>query len=559
MQLRICFVPVLTLALGSLTLSQAAWSQTGTIIPGQIEKQFKPEPTLRSRPKDIPTPRIRRQIPKGAEKVRFVLKSLEITGLEVYSTSDLASYFEPMLNQEISLKDIFVLAESITARYRTDGYIVSRVIVPAQSIKAGKVVLQAVEGFISDVRFVSLPDDREALVKAYAGKIKDVRPLTAAVLERYMLLVNDLPGVFANATMSPSETVFGAADLTVQVSQRQISAGIGYDNQGGRAIGPGRVNTNVELYNVLGLHERTAVLVATTLNEELRYYSVHHEQQIGTEGGKLLVGANFVRAEPEDLSAIIVNIETSSDTYFLTYTHPVLRSRAQNVYLRANFSSHDGETDLLGIRLNKDHLRVLRFGLAYDLVDSFGGVNLVDIELSQGLNALGSSDNGDPALSASNGKVDFTKLYLYAARLQDVAPHWSFLTALNGQYAFDDLLTSELFAYGGPLFGRGYDPSEFVGDNGLAAKIELRYDNSIPAKSQLPFTAYAFYDVGWIWQRTGASLEDTKAISSAGLGIRLSLGRYLAGFAEAAKPLSRDVAAEGDRDWRGYLGLTVSF
>ena len=121
------------------------------------------------------------------------------------------------------------------------------------------------------------------------------------------------------------------------------------------------------------------------------------------------------------------------------------------------------------------------------------------------------------------------------------------------------MLTSELFAYGGPFFGRGYDPSEFVGDNGLAAKIELRYDNSIPVKSQLPFTAYAFYDVGWIWQRTGGSLEDTKAISSAGLGIRLSLGRYLAGFAEAAKPLSRDVAAEGDRDWRGYLGLTVSF
>ena len=98
MHLRVYFIPVLTLALSILTLPQAAWSQ------GQIEKQFKPEPTLPSRPKEIPAPPIRRQIPKGAEEIRFVLKSLEITGLEVYSRRDLAPYFESMLNQEISLR-----------------------------------------------------------------------------------------------------------------------------------------------------------------------------------------------------------------------------------------------------------------------------------------------------------------------------------------------------------------------------------------------------------------------------------------------------------------------
>ena len=555
------FNPALILLASAMVLSPPAFSQTppGSTMPGQIEKQFKKEPELPSRSKETPPPRIKRQIPKGAEKVRFVLKSLEITGLKVYGEGELSSYFKAMIGREISLKDIFELAQALTARYRSDGYIVSRVIVPAQSIKAGRVVLQAVEGFIAEISIVGLPDERGDLVKAYVEKIKGVRPLTAAVLERYMLLVNDLPGVFARATMAPSKTAFGAADLTIHISKRQVSAGLGYDNRGGRALGPERVNANVEVYNVLGLYERTAVLVATSLNEELRYYSAQHEEQIGSEGGKLLFGANFVRAEPEDLSQIVLNIETKSDAYFLTYTHPVLRSRAQNVYLRGNFSTHDGENDLLGIRLSEDHLRVLRFGFAYDLVDPLGGVNLLDFELSQGLDALGASENGDPMLSRANGKVDFTKVTLYAARLQDMAPHWSLLAALNGQYAFDDLLTSELFAYGGTPFGRGYDPTEFVGDNGVAAKLELRYDNRIPAEIRLPYTVYGFYDVGWIWQRTGGSLGHTKPVASAGLGLRFRLGRYLSGYGEAAKPITTEVGAEGDRDLRGYFGLTVSF
>ena len=491
--------PALILIFGALALSPGAWSQKiprGSTMPGQIQKQFKKEPKLPGRPAETPAPSIKKRIPKDADKIRFVLKDLEITGLKVYSLDELSSYFKSMIGREVSLKEIFELAESLTAKYRSDGYIVSRVIVPAQSIKDGKVVLQAVEGYIAEIAIVGLTDERAEFVTSFIEKIKHVRPLTAAVLERYMLLVNDLPGVFARATMAPSKTAFGAADLTVHFSQSQISGGLSYDNRGGRALGPERIAANVEVYNVLGLHERTAILVATTANEELQYYSFQHEQQIGSEGGKLLFGANFVRSEPDELSQIVLKIGTESDAYFLTYSYPVLRSRAQNVSLRATFSTHDGETELLGIKLNEDHLRVLRFGFAYDLVDGFGGVNLIDLELSQGIDGLGSSENGDAMLSLANGKVDFTELTLYAARSQSLAPHWSLLAALNGQYTFDDLLSSELYAYGGAAFGRGYDPSEFVADNGVAAKFELRYDDSIAAKFQLPYTAYAFYDVG---------------------------------------------------------------
>ena len=47
--------------------------------------------------------------------------------------------------------------------------------------------------------------------------------------------------------------------------------------------------------------------------------------------------------------------------------------------------------------------------------------------------------------------------------------------SVRGQYSAVPLLSSEEFSFGGNVSGRGYDPSEISGDQGVAATIELRY------------------------------------------------------------------------------------
>ena len=156
------------------------------------------------------------------------------------------------------------------------------------------------------------------------------------------------------------------------------------------------------------------------------------------------------------------NQETSSETYALAYSYPLIRSRSENLSLRGSFSAHDGKTEIFGMDETRDRIRAFRLGATYDRADSWYGINLLDIELSQGISGLGSSDNGDMMLSRLNGRVDFTKATLYAARLQSLTVRWSVLAAVNAQYAWTDLLSSELFSFGGEQFGRGYDPSELV-------------------------------------------------------------------------------------------------
>jgi hemolysin activation/secretion protein len=347
--------------------------------------------------------------------------------------------------------------------------------------------------------------------------------------------------------------------LIVHFSQQKVQGGLSADNRGGESLGPMRISADVALNSVLGLQESTILRVVSSGDEKMKYGSIAHEERIGPDGGKLWLLASMVRAEPKEMAFIPLNIETSSETYALAYSYPVIRSRSQNLFVRASIFAHDGKTEIFGVDDTRDRIRGFRLGVTYDRADSWNGINLLDIELSQGIQGMGSSENGDMMLSRPNGRVDFTKAAVYAARLQSLTPRWSLLAAVNAQYAWTDLLSSELYSFGGEQIGRGYDPSELVGDHGVAGKLELRFTDTLPIGFAFSYTTYGFYDVGIVYQRSPDGFDRSDSAASAGLGLRLNLGQYASCYVELAKPLTRDVAAEGNRDARVYAGASIRF
>jgi len=527
------------------------------VQPGQVERQFVPEPQPRVRSDEIQIPGPAQQLPPGnAAAIRFQLQGITIDGVTVYDPALLAAVYADRLGREVSLSDIYAIAGELTTRYRNDGYILSQVIVPAQAVEGGVIRLQAIEGFVADIRIEGQTPMSDK-VETLAAKIKTARPLSAAVLERYLLLMNDLPGLNAKATLMASRALPGAAELLIQVTERAATGGIRLDNRGGRALGPYRLTGDLELNNRLGFDERTSVRFITTGNRELDYLYLSQEHHVGSEGGKVSASLQATRSRPGDAITSLLNLETSGTSLALAYSHPLRRSRNENFYLRGSLTAHDGESNLLDTVATRDRIRALRFGLTYDRLDAWRGINIIDLEYSQGIKGLGASANDDPLLSRTGGRVDFRKLTWYAGRLQALSANWSLLAALGGQHAFTSLLAPELYSVGGTQFGRGYDPSELVGDHGRAFKLELRYKGQLFGAA--PATTYAFYDQGVVRQRDGAGLAARQAAASAGLGLRMSLDRQITAVLELAQPLTRIVAAEGNRDLRTYGGLSIRF
>src|SRR5205823_632852 len=133
-------------------------------------------------------------------------------------------------------------------------------------------------------------------------------------------------------------------------------------------------------------------------------------------------------------------------------------------------------------------------GLTY-FANAIGGINQLYFVFSQGVRGLGATQNGQDLASRANGRVDFSKMELTVSRVRPLPllPGLSGLVAAYGQYAMTPLLVSELCGYGGRLFGRGFDPSQFVGDSCLLAMFELRYDIPIQLQSVTQTQLYGFF------------------------------------------------------------------
>ena len=491
---------------------------------------------------------------------RFRLQGVDIRQNSALSGGDLKDIYAPFIGQEVNLATLNDIASRITARYRNEGYILSRAIVPPQRIKDGVVTFTIIEGYVNQV-VVEGPLPPTPLLQSYADKIRSARPLSTATLERYLLLMQDLPGITARAVLQPSASMPGASDVIITMEQKHTDGAVNLDNRGTRYLGPVQGGVTYNFNNVLGVHERTQLRYITTSDPgELRFFQISHDEQIGSEGTRATVLATRTRTRPNyRLEAF--DIDGFDTLYSANVQHPFLRSRQENFYGNASFDHRKTESSALGLPLYGDRLNVARMGAAYDVVDAITAVNRVAAQLSKG---FGWADNVRPNLrSRANGKTDFWKATAQLSRLQPLSSAFNLYGAAQAQIASAALLSAEQFGIGGAQFGSAYDPSEITGDSGVAARAELQY-NSAPVFDWLDSSQfYGFYDIGGVRNRhVQAGQRSRISLASLGVGTRFNLLERLSGSMELAKPLTKQVSANAPRngnDTRVFFSLAYRF
>ncbi|TVQ84791.1 MAG: ShlB/FhaC/HecB family hemolysin secretion/activation protein [Micavibrio sp.] len=166
----------------------------------------------------------------STEKV-FVLNGVVLDEGTVYDEDRLLSFYRDFLGEEVSFADLHRIARRITRKYREDGYVFSRVILPPQRIEDGVVRLQAIEGRITNVEIVGEYSDAAGLISRLAEKIPTAGPANTREIERYLLLIDDLPGSRARSIMRPSEERAGG-ELIITIEQNTFEGAVGIDNRG---------------------------------------------------------------------------------------------------------------------------------------------------------------------------------------------------------------------------------------------------------------------------------------------------------------------------------------
>jgi hemolysin activation/secretion protein len=555
---RLVFFCLLLAALPGLARAQAVPSAAE---PSRVGRQIAPlaVPTPSgAAPVEAAPPAV--NAPEGAEEIRFTLTKLSIEGMTVYTPAEIEPLYHSLLGREISLADVYAIAARLTAKYRNDGYILSQAFLPPQEIAGGAVKIAVVEGFVDKVTVTGGPQRNRAFLESFGDKIRAARPLNAKTLERYVLLMNDLPGISARAVLSASEKTPGAADVTLIVGRKPADLFLQADNRGSEFIGPFQLNGGARLNGWLGLYEGIDLQGAIApQDDEMRFGGVTWRQPLNSEGTVVSLGGSVTSTAP-GFTLAPFDVSGIARAVNLGLTHPFLRSRSRNLYGTAKFDYLNSyRHDNLGLGTVRDRLRVLRLGGSFQTTDRFAGSNMLSAEASKGIDLFNASDKGSPNVTRPQGDPGFFKLTGSASRLQHVAGPIEVFAAVTGQRSADTLLASEEFGVGGAGFGSAYDSSEITGEDGIAGRLELRASNFIATPLQL-FQVYAFWDAGKVWDRDNAILRDReRSLASAGGGLRAALNGSLDGSLELAKPLTRDVSTQGDRELRLFGALSLRY
>jgi hemolysin activation/secretion protein len=505
---------------------------------------------------EIVVPPPSQTVPKGAASANFTLSDVIVSGATVYPPSVFKDIYGGSIGKSVSVAELYSWAAQITDRYRKDGYLLSQAVIPAQHIRGGVIRIQVIEGFVGQVR-IQGPSNR--LLHEYADRLTQSQPLNSRDLERYLLLANDLPGYTVHVVLSPSKTVPGASDLTLVSTHKLEDFQVSVDNQGTEYIGPWEGTAVASLNDALGHGERLSVRVSTTPSiHELQLFGISASVPLNAEGLSLLVDASRTRARPGFTLAQFYP-HTQGDTATVNLQKMLIRSRAQTLSLTGGLTYEDSISVLTppGAALppsSNDKLWVVRFGPNYSLTDAYGGRNDMSLQISHGLKIDNASNPDRPNPSKPHGRSDFTKFTASLSRLQAITGPYAVLAAVTGQVTpSQSLLSAEQFGVGGAQFGRGYDPSELTGDDGVAAKIEAQATYGLSYYRLQTAQFFAFYDTGYVRSRypfsINADTESHATLASTGGGVRLALrGGYLTSF-EIAKPLTRPPAI-----YVGHLG-----
>ncbi len=505
------------------------------------------------------------EAPAGAEQMNFVLSGVTINGMTVYQQSALESLYADKIGQEINLTYLFDLANAITVKYRNEGYILSRAIVPQQEIRDGHVSIDVVEGYVQSVVVNGAEsEDARDHIQAIANNVTRYKPVNISDIERYLLLVRDMAGFTVESLLKPSEEGVGAADLILQVTYDPYMISAGLDNYGTKYLGPVQGTLRAQGNSFLRAGDRTVARYIATNNmvpwnqQELRYFDVSHSTPLNTQGTMLTTSATRVIAYPGN-NLDPLGAKSQNTIFSIEASHPFIRSRQTNLFGGVQFNMIHTGNQITGLTLADDRLRVLRLNGTFDHADSWNGITQINGEISRGLDIFGASNENSAELSRARGESQFMKFNVDVARLQKVFNNVNLYAAVRGQFSNDRLLSAEEFGVGGGLFGRGYDSSEITGDRGYAGKLELQYNGIANLPYLEDYQAFIFYDAGKVFQSDGKAGPDS-SIASVGGGVRFNVNDGLSGSLTVAKPLTKGVdSRQGDKDLRAYFSMSVRY
>jgi len=482
-------------------------------------------------------------IETGAVQAATTIRSIHFVGTK--APEPVARAAERFIGQPASGPVLQKIATAISDAYAHADVALYSVLIPGQDLSTGRLNVVLIEGEVESIMVDNKSGKRaRKLIAAIAAHMKGEAPLRRSTLQRYISLMQDVPGTKIDVQVLQGSRR-GAVRMVVTVTDKRPDIGFGYDNLTGSTYRHGEFTGSGKFYGLVRGGDETDVSLAASANlKAYRYAAIAHSTPIGSNGDRLSLSFGYLETKPQNSV-----IEGSAKIAGITYSRPLIRDYKRNLTVSATLDGLNSDNAAFGLLIASEHTRAVRLAAGYVQASPKRTVS-GGITVSHGLDIFGAR------VTAPLADAQFTKVNARATLDQMVAKKLIARLRVNGQWTRDPLPAFERFAVGGQEFGRAYEVAVISADRGVAGSAELAIR---------PFTSKVwgdteFYGFGdkarvTIFDR-GVFPGATYTLASAGGGTRIAWRDKAALFLEAAKPLNR--LPGYDKDWRFSVGWKLS-
>ena len=473
----------------------------------------------------LPPDDARRPAGTGSDDATVMVRGFRLTGNTVFSDEVLLPLVRPWVGKAANTDQLLDAAEAVKDRYKDAGYFLTQVLVPAQEVPDGIVTLRVVEARIGQTHAeVTTHRVSPRVVDGYMALLPSGASVTEADVERPLLLLNDLPGLKVNSVLRPGAQT-GEADLVVKVADEgRTWGGDAYlDNAGNQATGTVRLGADLVANGLLGQGESWSLggLISERNGVDLVRAGV--PAPVGPYGTKATLSLTSLNYKVIGPGYGTLDADGDALVGSASVQHPLVRSRNLNLFLVGGADAKSvNDRQLGGAKQDRRDLYDVDLGMTGDFRDQYfgGSLNSFTLTLTAGHDHAKDADTTGHAVKSS-----FQHLNADFQRLQAITQTTSVLLLMRGQYAFQNLDTSEKSSLGGPHGVRGFAVGDGVGDDLFLGTLELR--QRVPSWTifNAPFMLSAFVDGGRVrgWHSplpTDQNNLDT--LGSYGVGLNLT-------------------------------------
>ncbi|MEH2391770.1 MAG: ShlB/FhaC/HecB family hemolysin secretion/activation protein [Nostoc sp.] len=507
----------------------------------------------------LPPPKLPEQPISGQDdpNARFQVNRIEVVGSTVFKPEQLTAITAPFVGRQLTFIELLQVKDAITKLYVDHGYITTGALIVPQTVEAGVIKIQVIEGSLQEIKIIGNKRLRTQYIRDRI-LLGAKTPLNVPhLLEKLQLLRLD-PQIQNLSAELQTGVHPGTNVLLVEVEEADtFKLTTTLDNGRSPSVGSFRRGIDLQEANLLGLGDTLSVGYANT--DGSNTINLNYTLPINARNGTVFFGFNQGWNRVIEKPFSVLDIQSNTRSYELGYRQPLVQKPTQELAIGVSFSRQESQTELgidnigpyklsPGADANgKTNISALRFFQEYTQRSnqyvfaarsqfSFG-VDWFDANVSQ--------DEPDSRFFAWRGQAQWVR---------QLAPDTLFLARGDFQLAADSLVPLEQFGLGGQLNVRGYRQDSLITDNGMLLSAEFRLPIVRASKIGGVLQLTPFIDIGKGWNVKGENPSPSLLVGT-GLGLLWTQGNNFSARLDWGIPLT---SVEGEKRSLQENGLYFS-